>query len=578
MERIKELKGTAVSAGIAMGKALIFISEDFPEIPRGSIKKAQVEKEWQRFLDASQTISKSLSAGLAQAKRDKNKEQAAILNAHIMMIEDVDFHEQIRLQLEKELLNIEWTLWSVSHALTQKLLAAQDSYLRERAVDIADVARQILFELLSVQQQSLANLKEDVIVVSRDLMPSQALSMDKTHVKALVMDAGSSTSHTAILARSFDIPAVLGLSKASKEINSGDILIVDGDTGAVFINPPEDLIEKYKSKLVLFEKNFLEGFNQIDLPPQTLDGARFCLRANIELPQETGKALKFGAEGVGLFRSEFLFLSSGEAVEEEKQYAAYRQAVELAGGLTVKIRTSDVGGDKIMPNFFNHTEKNPLLGWRAIRFSLAMKEPFKAQLRAILRAAAHGKAEIIFPLITCVEEFDEALATLEEAKSECLSRSQPIDKNIKTGVMIEVPSAALCAGVLAKKADFFSIGTNDLVQYTLAVDRGNEKVNYLAAGIQPAVLKLIKMTIDAAYKANIPAAMCGEMAGKPRWTALLMGLGLDEFSMSASSIPEVKRVIRALNLDACRRLAGEALLCERSSEIEALINKFSTLL
>jgi phosphotransferase system enzyme I (PtsI) len=571
---MKELKGAAVSAGIAIGKAYLFVGEETPDIPRFSIKKQQVEDEWQRFLQAAKSVSGVMQAQFQRDQTKSNKEQAAIIKAHIMMLEDVDFHEQLKAQLEKELQNIEWTLWSLSRKMTAKLLAAADAYLRERAVDIADVSRQLLFKLLDVKQQSLAELTEDVIVVSHDLLPSQTFGMNRTHVKALIMDAGSETSHTAIIARSFEIPAVLGLSDCTKLINSGDIIIVDGNSGKVFLHPNEETLEKYKSELVAFEKNFLEGFTQIDLPSETLDGTRFCFRANIELPPETGKALKFGAEGIGLFRSEFLFLSSGQSAEEEKQYIAYKQAIKLANGFPVKIRTCDLGGDKVNPDYFQNTEKNPLLGWRAIRFSLSMKELFKAQLRAILRAAAHGKAEIIFPLISCVEEFDEALLLLEEAKNECKKLGLAIDSKIKTGVMLEVPSAVLSADVLAKKADFFSIGTNDLVQYTLAADGGNEKVNYLTRGIQPAVLKLIKMSIDAAHNAGIPVAMCGEMAGKSRWTALLAGLGLDEFSMSASTIPEVKRVLRSVKLEDCKELARASLLCSRSSEIDTLLDEF----
>ncbi|MDR2468655.1 MAG: phosphoenolpyruvate--protein phosphotransferase [Spirochaetaceae bacterium] len=570
---MKELSGTPVSAGIAIGKAFLFTEDQLPEIPRWSLKKVQINNEWERFLAAVKSLTRHYTAKIKHVE-GAAKEHAAILKAHLMMLEDVDFQEQLRNQLEKELQNIEWILWSVSHTMVQKLLAAPDAYLRERAVDISDVSRQILNKLLSIQQVSLANLHEDVIVVAHDLMPSQTLNMNKIHVKALVMDAGSATSHTAILARSSDVPAVLGLSTCTKEINSGDMLIVDGNAGKVFVNPDNKVLKEYKSVLVRFEKIYLENFTLRDVPPQTIDGAHFSLKANIELPGEAGKALKYGADGIGLFRSEFLFLTSGGAANEEKQFKAYRTLLQAAGSLPVKIRTCDVGGDKVLPNFFPKDEKNPLLGWRAIRFSLAMPQQFKIQLRAILRAAVYGNAEIIFPLISYVEEYEQACALLEEARSECRANGQQTAEHIRTGVMIEVPSAAVCADILAQKADFLSIGTNDLVQYTLAVDRGNEKVNYIASELQPAVLRLIKTTIDAAHNEGKTASMCGELAGIPRYTPVLAGLGLDEMSMSASSIPKVKRILRSIHLSDCKTLVESMLRCSQSSEIEHLLDEF----
>ena len=572
---MKELTGIPVSTGIAIGKAFLFIEDEFPEIPRWPIQKAQIEAEWKRFTAAAKSISSGLHSLIERTKRDKNKEQREILQAHLLMLEDADFQEQVRERLEKDKQNIEWSVWTVAHNLTQKLLASPSAYLRERAIDIADMARQLLSKLLSTTSVSLADLAEDVIIVSQDLMPSQTLNMDKTHVKALIMDAGSATSHTAILARSFDIPAVLGLSTCTKEINAGDTLIVDGNEGKVIINPDPQTLAAYTSALIHFEKMSLENFMLGDLTAQTRDEKRFRLMANIELPSEAGKAFKFGAEGIGLFRSEFLFLAADGEIEEENQFAAYRDVIKAAGGRPVKIRTFDLGGDKIFAKFFPKKEKNPLLGWRAIRFSLAMPEIFKTQLRAILRASAYGNAEIIFPLISCIEEFEQACALLEEAKEECRKSGRPIAETIKTGVMIEVPAAAVSAAILAKKADFFSIGTNDLIQYALAVDRGNEKVNYLARVLHPAVLRLIKTAIDAAHEAGKPAAMCGEMAGFPRYTPLLAGMGLDEFSMSASSIPEVKRALRAVAHADCVRLADDALRCSRRDEIKRLLDAFA---
>ncbi|MDR2509506.1 MAG: phosphoenolpyruvate--protein phosphotransferase [Spirochaetaceae bacterium] len=571
---MKILSGTPVSPGIAIGKAFLFVGDEFPKIPRWTIKKNQIEAEWSRFHSAIKVLCSAIKSHIERAGKESNKDHHALLKTQLLMLEDVDFQEQLRSKLEKDLANIEWIVWSVSHVMVKKLLAARDAYLRERATDIADVASQIINNLLKVKRFSLADLKEDVIVVSHDLLPSQTMTMNKTHVKALVMDSGSAASHTAILVHSFDIPSVLGLSTCTKEINSGDLLIVDGDAGKVFVNPEKDVMEKYKDELLRFEKVYLQNFNMSDVPPETRDGRRFSVMANIELPSETGKAFKYGAHGIGLFRSEYLLIASGEAASEEKQFQAYLEVIKAANGMPVKIRTSDVGGDKMLPALLPKEEKNPLLGCRAIRFSIAMPELFKTQLRAILRAAVHGAAEIIFPLISCVEEYDTALALLEEARDECAKNGHEAARRIKTGVMIEVPSAAISAAVLAKKADFFSIGTNDLTQYTLAVDRGNEKVNYLARSMHPAVLYLIKNSIDAAHREGKTAALCGEIAGMPRYTALLAGLGLDEFSMNASSIPEIKRALRSVNISDCDALAEEALGCASAREIDALLDAF----
>jgi phosphotransferase system enzyme I (PtsI) len=571
---VKEISGVPASSGIAIGSAFLFSGDKFPEIPRYSIKKSQIDEEWQKFLKAVKSVAEKMRLHLVKIEREANKEQADILKTHLFMVEDVDLHEQIHAFLSSELQNVEWAVWAVSHEMVQKLLAASDAYLRERAVDISDTAHTILGKLLDVQQQSLEEFSEDVIVVAPDILPSQFLTIDKKHVRALLTDAGSRTSHIAILARSFELPAVMGLGTVTKLINNGDRLVVNGDSGAVFINPDLAELEKYEQQLAALEKQKKENDALCGLAAETLDGKSFAIKANIELPADADRLPAYGAQGIGLFRTEFLFLSAGESTDEEKQYEAYSHAVKAMKGLPVAIRTSDVGGDKIFPNFSPKIEKNPLLGWRAIRFSLAMPELFKSQLRAILRAAAHGNAEIIFPLISCVEELDEALILLEEAKSECRQNGLPVAENIKVGVMIEVPAAVLSADILAKRVDFFSIGTNDLIQYSLAVDRGNEKVNYLARASHPAIIRLIKMTIDAAHNAGKKAAMCGEMAGDIRFTALLIGLGLDEFSTAPSTIPLVKRAVRAYKLSDCEKLSKRVLECTGWQEVVRLLEMF----
>jgi len=574
LKKVKEIFGIPVSPGIALGKAYLYSGDKLNEIPRYSIKKSQIESEWQRFLQSVKSVNgrlnhllESLGSGVPT-----KSEEAKIIKSHLLMTEDPDLFEQVRSQLEKNLENIEWIVRSVSHEMTQKLMSASDSYLRERAQDISDVLHQILSKLLSVRENSLQTISEEVIIAAHDLLPSELLSLNRKFVKAIALDSGSRTTHTSILARSFNIPMVAGLSNFTKEVNSGDTIFVDGIAGKVILSPEETELETGKSLIRTQEALNKEKLSTSSLPAKTKDGKKIVLAANIELPQEADRIFQFGAEGIGLFRSEFLFLSSSGATDEEKQYKIYSEVAKSSGDFPVKIRTFDIGGDKIPASFMRKSENNPLLGWRAIRFCLGMPELFKAQLKAILRAAAAGKnAEILFPLVSGIEELEDALALLEEAKNECKKNGVPIAENIKKGIMIEVPSAVLTADILAKKVDFFSIGTNDLMQYAFAVDRSNEKVNRLSSPAHPAMLRLIKMTIDAAHKNGIPAAMCGEMAGDPHFARLLTGLGLDEFSMNASSIPEVKRIIRDSNFEDCQKLAEEALKCSRTAEVDALL-------
>ncbi|MDR0690132.1 MAG: phosphoenolpyruvate--protein phosphotransferase [Spirochaetaceae bacterium] len=570
---MKKLTGIPASSGIVLGKAFLYLEDDFPEFSRYAIGPDQIESEWLRFQDAIEEAVREVKALNDRAVREISKEQAAIFEAHLMMLEDPDFKDQIRARLSKDQNNIEWVVRDISSELVQKLGASGDPYLRERAADIYDVSHRILNKLLSITKFSLADLAEDVILVVHDLLPSEALVMNKERVKGMVMDMGSRTSHTAILARAFEIPAVLGLSSATWEINQGDILIINGDTGQVLINPDEKDLNQYEQAIYQYHKTF-DGLLALgDLPAETTDGHRVCLKANIEIPEEAEQVRRFGAEGIGLYRSEFLFLTPGYA-EEEEQFRAYSQVVKAMEGLPVTIRTVDVGGDKLLPEFQAADEKNPLLGWRAIRFCLSRPELFKTQLRAILRSSVYGTVRIMFPMISGIEELEQARSLLEEAQGECRRRGQTYAPDIEVGTMIEIPSAALTADILAEKSDFFSIGTNDLIQYTLAVDRGNEKVNYLAQPTHPAVLRLLKNTIDAAHKKGIKAAMCGELAGDTAATALLLGLGLDEFSMTASSIPQVKRIIRGVGLENCRGLTEKALNCCSYSQVTALVEEW----
>ncbi|WP_010257742.1 phosphoenolpyruvate--protein phosphotransferase [Treponema primitia] len=569
---MKKLSGVSASPGIVIGKFFLYQGNEFQDIPRYAIGKTQIDSEWRRFLTATEAAAADVRALYDKAVQETSKEKADIFQAHLMMLEDTEFQDQIKKELEADRENIEWVVSDISRRITSKMLSSSDAYLRERAVDIADVSHRLMHKLLGVKEFSLADLTEDVILVAHDLMPSEVLAMNKDRVKGILMDMGGRTSHTAILARAFGVPAVLGLSTVTREITTGDILVVDGGAGQVIINPSKNVLLKYQDAIKQYQRKRDKLLSEVDLPAETKDGHRVCLKANIEVPEEAEAVLHYGAEGIGLYRSEFLFLTPGQAAEEEWQYQAYSSVLKAMGDLPVTIRTLDVGGDKVSPNIQPADDKNPLLGWRAIRMCLARPDLFKTQLRAILRASAYGNVKIMFPMISGVEELEQALSLLEEAKAECLQKKQRFAKKIEVGTMIEIPSAALTADVLARKSDFFSIGTNDLLQYTLAVDRGNEKVSYLAQPFHPAVLRLLKLTIDAAHSRGIKAAMCGELAGASFATPILLGLGLDEFSMAASAIPIVKRIIRGTTLESCRDLAEKAMASVSYKQTDTLVN------
>ncbi|MDR2149785.1 MAG: phosphoenolpyruvate--protein phosphotransferase [Spirochaetaceae bacterium] len=574
MKTMKELHGIPVSPGIGIGKVFLYLDNMALEIPRYDITRGQVEYEWSRFTAALSNAVAEVRSLYDQAVQEMSSDQAEIFQAHSMMLEDKQFHEQIRTKLENDLQNIEWIVWEVSHELIQKMSASPDAYLRERAADIAGVSHYILDWFVSNKKTSLAALPDHTILVAHDLMPADILSLDRSKVTGIVMDSGGRTAHTAILARAFEIPAVLGLSGITKNLNGAEVLVLNGDTGVVIIDPDAPTQKRYEKARSEYQKKLALFESLRKLPAQTRDGHTVKLHANIEIAEEAEQLSCYGADGIGLYRSEFLFLSSAHVASEEKQFQAYRRVIKIMGNLPVTIRTIDIGGDKVLPGIQQaNNEKNPLLGWRAIRFCLARPGFFKTQLRAVLRASAFGTVRILFPLISGCEELEQVLTVLEEAKAECRQKGQLYDEHIAVGSMIEVPSAALTADILAEKSDFFSIGTNDLVQYTMAVDRGNEQVNHLAQPFHPAILRLIKYTIDSAHAKGIPAAMCGEFAGAPLATMLLLGLGLDEFSMTAQAIPIIKHIIRSVTWEQCRLLAEKALSCTAEQQVLRLLEE-----
>jgi phosphotransferase system enzyme I (PtsI) len=572
---MKKYTGNPVSPGIALGKAFVYLDSNTSEVPRYSIQENQLDSEWNRYLSANDEAIEELKALNVQAKQDMSKEDASIFEAHLMMLEDTEFQGQIKERLETSLQNIEWVIRETSHEMSAMLKASPDPYLRERTMDIVDVLRRVMNKLLHVQRCSLADLSEDVILVCHELLPSDALAMNKARVKAIVMDMGGATSHTAILARAFEIPTLVGLSSASAEISTGDTLIVNGVSGELIVNPDRSVQTEMEYERKHYYKRLKELRRLRDLPAETRDGYRVSLKANIEIPEEAEDSLRAGCEGVGLYRSEFLFLTAGRSPNEEEQFKAYSHVLEVMGNLPVTLRTIDAGGDKLLPELQSSDERNPILGWRAIRFSLSRPEIFKTQLRAMLRAGVFGNLRIMFPMISGIEELEQALAMLEEAKSELRKQGKAFAEAVPVGTMIEIPSAALTADILAEKSSFFSIGTNDLVQYTIAVDRGNEKVSYLAQPFHPAILRSLKQIIDAAHKKGITVAMCGEMAGNVSSTALLLGLGLDEFSMNAPAIPRIKQVIRSVTKESCGRLAKNALRCTSYRDVGRLVEEWT---
>ena len=570
---MKELRGIPVSPGAALAPAFLFLEEAEPAIPAYALESSEIPAEWARFLEAIAKARSEVTELRDRARAEAGDDQAAIFESHLLMLNDPDMMDRIERNLSASLRNIERVIIDIERDFTDKLSRAEDPSLRERAADIQDVSRRILGHLLLRERSSLAGLPGDVVVVARDLLPSDMISMDRERVKAVVTEVGGRTSHAAILARAFEIPAVLGVAGALSAARSGAILAVDGDRGLVLVDPDAATRERIVAERAAARERERELAALRDLPAVTRDGKRVFLKANIEVPDEAAGALSHGADGVGLFRSEFLFLRPGEAPGEEEQYQAYRRVIETMGGRPVTIRTLDVGGDKVLPSQGREddAEKNPLLGWRAIRFCLSHADIFKTQLRAILRAAVHGETRIMFPMIATPWELEKARALLVEARAECRAKGQVVPDYIPVGIMIEIPSAALASDILAKRADFFSIGTNDLIQYTLAVDRGNQRLAYLNEPYNPAVLRLVSLTIENGRKAGIPVGMCGEMAADPAVAVLLLGLGLEEFSMSSASLPAVKRAIRSVGLAEAEAAARAVMGLSSSAEVAAYL-------
>ncbi|MCK9430549.1 MAG: phosphoenolpyruvate--protein phosphotransferase [Candidatus Omnitrophica bacterium] len=562
-----QLKGIGAAGGISIGAAYKLGKEEFIVLPE-AITWEDIPLQIQLFEEALIKTRREIIELQKKISSDMGQDEAQIFDAHLLVLEDRMLIEEVISRLKKEQLNVAYIFSEVLKKYISVFLKIEDEYLKERIADINDVGKRILRNLLGKEKRGLEDLKEKAIIVSHDLSPSDTAAMHTRNVAAFVTDMGGKTSHTAIMAKSLEIPAVVGLEGITSRVNPGDILIVDGNTGTVIINPDEETLKQYQQELVNL-RNIAERFSLVKgLPAVTLDGREISISANIEFPDEVSSVKLHGSEGIGLYRTEFFYMNRKDSPSEDEHYQAYKYVAEQMSPHSVVVRTLDLGGDKFLSQFQIPHEMQPFLGWRAIRFCLARPDIFKLQLRAILRASVHGNLKLMYPMISGIEELRQANGLLQEAKDELRQKGIAFNDEIPVGVMIEVPSAAMTADILAKEADFFSIGTNDLIQYCLAVDRGNEKVAYLYEPAHPAVLRMIKQVIDAAHQANIKVAMCGEMAGEPSLALILLGLGLDEFSVPPQVIPELKFIIRAIGFKAVQELASEAMKLVTGTQVE----------
>jgi phosphotransferase system enzyme I (PtsI) len=569
------VQGIAASRGIAYGQVFLYLQSEL-EIPRYTVDTDKRGAEVARFEHALLITRQQISQIQDLVTKNLGEEEALIFDAHQMVLEDQALIGETIRDFQKSGLNIETCFNAVAQRYIQAFAEIDDEYLRERAADIKDVAKRVLHVLLGQSAMSLTELVDKRIIVAQDISPSEAAGIDRSAALGIVTDAGSRTSHAVIVARSMKIPAVVGTTNLTSKLTNGDWVMVDGYDGCVIINPTEQTLFRY-GKIQKAKQSFESRLMSVnELPAETLDGVAVSLRANIEKPDEVALVQQYRAAGVGLYRTEFLFLSATKVPTEEQQYAAYKEIVSGLAPAPVTIRTLDVGGDKPLPGdpHLIGPEANPFLGFRAIRMCLENPEMFKNQLRAILRASAHGKVELMYPMISGPDELDRANALLAEARAELTVRKQAFDPKMSVGAMIEIPSAAIAGDLLAGKCDFFSIGTNDLIQYLLAIDRGNSRIAHLYDPTHPAVLRTLKQIVDTGHAHKLKVSVCGEMAGDSIYVPLLLGLGVDELSMTPTLLPAVKFLIRAMKLSDAQALAAEALKQTDPKKTYALVEAF----
>jgi len=567
MVKGKVIEGIPASPGIAIGVALKY-EKLKPKILKKELKEEEVSGEIEKFLMAIERSKSELRKILTLAVEKLGSKGAEIFEAQILMLDDKTIIDKIIERIKGEKLNAEFIIQDEIEKYIKFMQSSGDDYLKERAHDLEDLKNRVIRNIQ--QQKWLSRFDTSRIVVAENLTPADTILFSRNQVLGYATDLGGMTSHTAILARALKIPAVVGLKEATKSIKTGDLVILDGYKGILIINPEQDVVEEYQNKIkriAEFERK-LEDFKFV--PAVTIDGRKVTILANIEFPEEVNEALESGAEGVGLFRTEYI-ISNGTIPEEDEQFEEYFKVAEKVYPYKVVIRTFDVGGDKIFRDY--HREDNPFLGWRGIRIGLDKPEILLSQLRAILRASVKKNVWVMFPMVSSIDEVREVKKYIDLAKTQLKEKNIPFDENIKVGVMIETPSSALMAKEIAREVDFFSIGTNDLIQYTLAVDRGNETVAKIFQEFHPAVLRLIQFVVESAQRAKIPVSICGEMAADPYATVLLVGFGLDELSVTPKMIPEIKRIIKTIKFKDAKRISKRALVFKTQDEVKNFLMK-----
>ncbi|GLI86054.1 phosphoenolpyruvate-protein phosphotransferase [Rossellomorea marisflavi] len=568
------LNGIAASNGIAIAKAYRLVEPDL-----SFEKKAvdNVEAEVSRFQDAISTSKTELEAIRDKAREDLGEDKAQIFEAHLLVLSDPELLTPIEDKVKSENVNAEFALKETADMFVTMFESMDNEYMKERAADIRDVTKRVLSHLLGVQISNPSMVTEEVIIIAEDLTPSDTAQLNRQYVKGFTTDIGGRTSHSAIMARSMEIPAVVGTKTVTSSVENGDLIIVDGLNGEVHINPTLEVVAQYKEEHARYEEQKAEWAKLVNEPTVSKDGEHVELAANIGTPNDLEGVKNNGGEGVGLYRTEFLYMGRDELPTEEEQFKAYKAVLEGMEGKPVVVRTLDIGGDKELPYLNLPKEMNPFLGYRAIRLCLDEQDIFRTQLRALLKASTFGNLKIMFPMISNLDEFRAAKAVLEEEKKALLENGVEVSDHIEVGIMVEIPSTAVMADVFAKEVDFFSIGTNDLIQYTMAADRMNERVSYLYQPYNPAILRLVKMVIDAAHKEGKWAGMCGEMAGDEIAVPILLGLGLDEFSMSATSILRARSQISNLCKAEMKEMAEHVLTLDTNDAVQEVVKKATSM-
>lgn len=572
IKRTIVLKGIAVSPGIAFGKVYILDRSEVQAPLYNVDHPAQIVSEIKRFREALKKSREELLE-IKKSLSEREIEPSFILDVHILMLRDKTLLNTSIENIREKKINAEWALKLTLNKYREMFSKIEDSYLKERISDVEYVSQRILRNLVGAKSKSIAEIEERVLIVSRDLSPADTVQMKMDRIMGFATDMGGKTSHTAIIARSLGIPAVVGLERITREVRNNDEIIIDGCDGFIIVNPDPEVLIRYEEKKRHFEILEEDLLREAHLPAVTLDGCKIGIGANIEFVEEIPTALAHGAEGIGLYRTEFIYINRDRLPTEEEHFFNYRKIIEGTNLKWSTIRTFDLGGDKFISDPRVADELNPVMGLRAIRFCLQEIELFKVQLRAILRASAYGKTRILFPMISSLEEIQKVKSILAEVKLQ-LARENIPTGSIELGIMIEVPSAVIIADSLAREVDFFSIGTNDLIQYTLAIDRVNERVSYLYDPLHPAVLRLIRMIVESAHDAGIRVAICGEMAGEPAFTLMLLGLGLDELSMNPLAIPRVKKIIRNSTLEEAKALLKESMKYDTASKTEDFVRGY----